>query len=100
MEGFFLKSWCLSRGIIIFNENSLESLLQYQTDKDDTPEEQQEHRTSADPQLERQVETIRNLVESYMLIVTTTLKDMTPKMIMGVMINHTKLFIAEELLAM
>ncbi|CBY39413.1 unnamed protein product, partial [Oikopleura dioica] len=57
-------------------------------------------RTSADPQLERQVETIRNLVESYMLIVTTTLKDMTPKMIMGVMINHTKLFIAEELLAM
>lgn len=73
---------------------------EYQTDKDDSQEEQQEQRTSADPQLERQVETIRNLVESYMLIVTTTLKDMTPKMIMGVMINHTKLFIAEELLAM
>jgi hypothetical protein len=84
----------------MFHKNSSKSRLQYQTDKDDTPDEQQEQRTSADPQLERQVETIRNLVESYMLIVTTTLKDMTPKMIMGVMINQTKQFIAEELLAM
>ena len=75
-------------------------MIQYQAEKEDGAEEQQEQRVSADPQLERQVETIRNLVESYMLIVTKTLKDMTPKMIMGVMINHTKTFIAEELLAM
>ena len=34
-----------------------------------------------------------------MLIVMKTLKDMTPKMIMALMINDTKNFIAEELLA-
>ena len=54
---------------------------------------------SHDPQLERQVETIRNLVDSYMLIVMKTLKDMTPKMIMSIIINETKEFIANELLA-
>ena len=55
--------------------------------------------SSNDPQLERQVETIRNLVDSYMLIVMKTLKDMTPKMIMAMLINDTKQFISEELLA-
>merc|ERR1719450_2064916 len=54
---------------------------------------------SVDPQLERQVETIRNLVDSYMKIVTKTCKDMVPKMIMFLMINNTKEFINGELLA-
>ena len=54
---------------------------------------------SLDPQLERQVETIRNLVDSYMKIVTKTCKDMVPKMIMFLMINNTKEFINGELLA-
>lgn len=55
--------------------------------------------TSMDPQLERQVETIRNLVDSYMKIVTKTTRDMVPKTIMHLMINNTKEFIMGELLA-
>ena len=52
-----------------------------------------------DPQLERQVETIRNLVDSYMKIVTTSCKDQVPKMIMHIIVNDTKAFINGELLA-
>ena len=52
-----------------------------------------------DPQLERQVETIRNLVDSYMKIVTTTCKDLVPKIIMYLMVNDAKSFINGELLA-
>lgn len=55
--------------------------------------------TSMDPQLERQVETIRNLVDSYMKIVTKTTRDMVPKVVMHLMINNTKQFIMGELLA-
>ncbi|XP_059222937.1 dynamin isoform X4 [Stomoxys calcitrans] len=55
--------------------------------------------TSTDPQLERQVETIRNLVDSYMKIVTKTTRDMVPKSIMMLIINNTKDFINGELLA-
>lgn len=40
-----------------------------------------------DPQLERQVETIRNLVDSYMSIIYKTIKDLMPKTIMHLMIN-------------
>jgi len=54
---------------------------------------------SVDPQLERQVETIRNLVDSYMKIVTKTCKDLVPKIIMYLMINDSKSFINCELLA-
>lgn len=52
-----------------------------------------------DPQLERQVETIRNLVDSYMKIVTKTTRDMVPKAIMMLIINNAKDFINGELLA-
>ncbi|XP_018570216.1 dynamin isoform X1 [Anoplophora glabripennis] len=55
--------------------------------------------SSMDPQLERQVETIRNLVDSYMRIVTKTTRDLVPKTIMYMIINHTKEFINGELLA-
>ncbi|GAA6067922.1 dynamin-1a isoform X1, partial [Tachysurus ichikawai] len=41
---------------------------------------------SMDPQLERQVETIRNLVDSYMAIVNKTIRDLMPKTIMHLMI--------------
>nr|XP_015222584.1 PREDICTED: dynamin-1 isoform X3 [Lepisosteus oculatus] len=54
---------------------------------------------SMDPQLERQVETIRNLVDSYMAIVNKTIRDLMPKTIMHLMINNTKEFIHAELLA-
>jgi len=54
---------------------------------------------SMDPQLERQVETIRNLVDSYMKIITKTFRDLVPKIIMHLTINNTKDFIYGELLA-
>ncbi|XP_047664132.1 dynamin-3 isoform X5 [Tachysurus fulvidraco] len=54
---------------------------------------------SMDPQLERQVETIRNLVESYISIVNKTIRDLMPKTIMHLMINNAKDFIHSELLA-
>ena len=50
-------------------------------------------------QLERQVETIRNLVDSYMKIVTKTTRDLVPKTIMHLIINTAKDFINSELLA-
>uniref|UniRef100_A0A3Q2YKK6 GED domain-containing protein n=1 Tax=Hippocampus comes TaxID=109280 RepID=A0A3Q2YKK6_HIPCM len=49
--------------------------------------------------LERQVETIRNLVDSYMGIIHKTVKDLMPKAIMHLMINSVKEFISSELLA-
>ncbi|XP_076183523.1 dynamin-1 shibire isoform X3 [Ptiloglossa arizonensis] len=58
-----------------------------------------EAQSSMDPQLERQVETIRNLVDSYMKIVTKTTRDLVPKSIMHLIINNAKDFINGELLA-
>uniref|UniRef100_A0AAR2JQS9 Dynamin n=1 Tax=Pygocentrus nattereri TaxID=42514 RepID=A0AAR2JQS9_PYGNA len=54
---------------------------------------------SMDPQLERKVETIRNLVDSYMAIVSKCIRDLMPKTIMHLMINNVKEFINAELLA-
>uniref|UniRef100_A0A5S6QZS0 Dynamin n=1 Tax=Trichuris muris TaxID=70415 RepID=A0A5S6QZS0_TRIMR len=62
-------------------------------------EEVAEESSSMDPQLERQVETIRNLVDSYMRIVTKTIRDLVPKAIMHLMIHSTNEFIHSELLA-
>ena len=41
----------------------------------------------SDPALERQVETIRNLVDSYVRIVNKTQRDIVPKTIMLMLIN-------------
>lgn len=60
---------------------------------------EQRETSSLDPQLERQVETIRNLVDSYMKIVTKTTRDMVPKAIMYLIVNNAKDFINGELLA-
>jgi dynamin 1/3 len=65
----------------------------------DLQETGQEMQSSLDPQLERQVETIRNLVDSYMKIVTKTTRDMVPKAIMYLIVNNAKDFINGELLA-
>ncbi|XP_023260065.1 dynamin-2 isoform X3 [Seriola lalandi dorsalis] len=54
---------------------------------------------SMDPQLERQVETIRNLVDSYIGIINKSIRDLVPKTIMHLMINSAKDFIHSELLA-
>lgn len=52
-----------------------------------------------DPQLERQVETIRSLVDSYMTIIYKTIRDLMPKTVMHLIINSVKEFISSELLA-
>jgi hypothetical protein len=44
-----------------------------------------------DPQLERQVETIRNLVDSYMSIVNKMARDVTPKIIMHLFVNDVSM---------
>lgn len=55
--------------------------------------------TSLDPALERQVETIRNLVDSYMGIVSKSVRDFIPKTIMYLLVSHTKEVIKSELIA-
>lgn len=52
-----------------------------------------------DPQLERQVETIRNLVDSYMKIINKTTRDLVPKIIMHFIINNVREFIKNEIIA-
>ncbi|XP_068457766.1 dynamin-1-like isoform X2 [Clinocottus analis] len=54
---------------------------------------------SLDPQLERQVEIVRNLVDSYLSIIQRTVRDLIPKTIMHLMVNNTKEFIHSDLLA-
>lgn len=45
---------------------------------------------SMDPQLERQVETIRNLVDSYLKIVHKTQRDIVPKTVMHLIVNEVQ----------
>ncbi|XP_007550644.1 dynamin 3a isoform X1 [Poecilia formosa] len=68
-------------------------------ERDAAEEQENGAQTFTDPQLERQVETIRNLVDSYMSIIYKTVRDLMPKTIMHLMINSVKEFISSELLA-
>ncbi|CAM9315789.1 unnamed protein product [Lampetra planeri] len=45
---------------------------------------------SLDPQLERQVEIVRNLVDSYLSIIHRTVRDLVPKTIMHLMVNNVR----------
>lgn len=56
--------------------------------KTENDENGQAENFSMDPQLERQVETIRNLVDSYMSIINKCIRDLIPKTIMHLMINN------------
>nr|BAC38575.1 unnamed protein product [Mus musculus] len=69
------------------------------SNKTENDENGQAENFSMDPQLERQVETIRNLVDSYMSIINKCIRDLIPKTIMHLMINNVKDFINSELLA-
>ena len=40
-----------------------------------------------DPQMERQVEVVRNLVDSYIKLVQKTIMDQVPKAIMHMLVN-------------
>ncbi|KAI1287638.1 Dynamin-2 [Halotydeus destructor] len=51
-----------------------------------------------DPILERQVETIRNLVDSYIKITTKKIRDQIPKIVTCFLINKTREFIKGDLL--
>ncbi|CAG0923725.1 unnamed protein product [Notodromas monacha] len=68
-------------------------------DNDEGGSSAQDGISSMDPLLERQVETIRNLVDSYMRIVTKTTRDIVPKTIMHIIIGAVKAFINSDLLA-
>lgn len=48
---------------------------------------------SSEPQLERQVEIIRNLVDSYMKIVIKTQLDLVPKLLMHMLVNEVSIYI-------
>lgn len=48
------------------------------------------HIHSLDPQLERQVEIVRNLVDSYLSIIHRTVRDLIPKTIMHLMVNNVR----------
>lgn len=61
-------------------------------------QEEEKQSTNTDPQLQRQVEVIRNLVDSYMGIINKTTKDMIPKTITHIVLNSIKEFIIGELL--
>lgn len=50
------------------------------------------HKDLTDPQLERQVETLFSLVDSYMNIIYKTIKDLMPKTIMHLLINSVSFF--------
>uniref|UniRef100_A0A0X3PQ02 dynamin GTPase n=1 Tax=Schistocephalus solidus TaxID=70667 RepID=A0A0X3PQ02_SCHSO len=64
-----------------------------------TPEEAMDNvLESDDPQLQRQVEIIQNLVESYMKIVHKTQRDLVPKLIMHMVVNELKQFLRSGLL--
>lgn len=65
----------------------------------DNQESSKDDLGSMDPQLERQVETIRNLVDSYTKIVNKTQRDLVPKTLMHLVVNFVKEFIGGELLA-
>lgn len=45
---------------------------------------------STDPNLDRKVEMIRNLVDSYLKIVNKTQRDLIPKMVMHVIVNQAR----------
>ena len=53
-------------------------------------EETSSEMASLDPQLERQVFTIRSLVESYMKIINKTTRDIVPKTIMHLVVNNVR----------
>ncbi|TPP55853.1 Dynamin [Fasciola gigantica] len=50
-----------------------------------------------DPKLERQIEIIRNLVDSYMKIVNKTQRDMVPKVVMHSLLNQVKQYLNSDL---
>lgn len=54
---------------------------------------------STDPVLERQVETIRNLVDSYLKIVHKTQRDLVPKTIMHIIVNEVASYVETDLVA-
>ncbi|PAA59145.1 hypothetical protein BOX15_Mlig005677g2 [Macrostomum lignano] len=70
-----------------------------QKESEEREELETEVSSSTDPQMERQVETIRNLVESYMKIVDKTQRDVVPKTVIHLIVNELKDFLKTSMLA-
>ncbi|NWT76772.1 DYN2 protein, partial [Prunella himalayana] len=79
-----LQTGILQSGLSTIPTGILNCLV-FQTESEDGA---QENTFSMDPQLERQVETIRNLVDSYVGIINKSIRDLMPKTIMHLMINN------------
>lgn len=62
--------------------------MSWQVEAEETSSDGQIH--SMDPQLERQVEIVRNLVDSYLSIIHRTVRDLIPKTIMHLMVNNVR----------
>jgi len=94
-----MESWKASflvAGVLPMNQEE-----QAEQQNGTTPENEKkpEFQESIDPNLERQVETIRSHVESYMKIVKKTVKDRVPKMVMLTIVNNMRDYCKTELLA-
>lgn len=84
---------CLSPTVVLFLKRRVKSFVSRSPSQSDGGDESSSDGLmhSMDPQLERQVETIRNLVDSYMAIINKTVRDLMPKTIMHLMINNVSL---------
>lgn len=84
---------CLSPTVVLFLKHWVKSSVSRSPSQSEGGDESSSDGLmhSMDPQLERQVETIRNLVDSYMAIINKTVRDLMPKTIMHLMINNVSL---------
>lgn len=82
-NGFKIRTCVLSGSVKFFLVTVVRPRLQVESESTTTADN-----FSMDPQLERKVETIRNLVDSYMAIVNKCIRDLMPKTIMHLMINN------------
>ena len=67
--------------------------------REEVPAEEVESEVSVDPQLDRQVEIIKSLIESYMSIVKKNTRDIVPKTVMFYLVNSVKDYLSAEMLA-
>lgn len=82
-NSFKIRTRILSGSVRFFLVTVMRPRLQVESESTTTADN-----FSMDPQLERKVETIRNLVDSYMAIVNKCIRDLMPKTIMHLMINN------------
>jgi len=85
------KHSLIRAGVHLIGENSDENADKKSVGESDV--------VNFDPTLDKRVENIRNLVDSYLSIVRQHVKDIVPKIIMTLMVNNTKEFLRTEIQA-